>query len=76
MVAIAVALDSRLAELGAQRFGRALADVNRVAASTGWEVDRLNSRMTRGADAFARITVAVASTSPESREPKRVIQVE
>ena len=74
MVAIAVALDSRLAELGAQRFGRALADVNRVAASTGLEVDRLNSRMTRGADAFARFTAAVASTSAESGELGRVIQ--
>jgi hypothetical protein len=74
MVAITVGLDSRLAELGAQRFGRALADVRRVAASTGSEVDRLNNRITRGADAFERITAAVASTSGESRELGRVIQ--
>jgi len=43
MVAITVALDSRLAELGAQRFGRALADVRRAAERTRAEVDALNA---------------------------------
>lgn len=43
MVAITVALDSRLAELGAQRFGRALADVRRAAEHTRAEVDALNA---------------------------------